>query len=205
MSLDDWHLTFILICTVLIVAAFIPVVSAFLPRNEEPFFALAVLGENGMAEHYYPDENSTIKVGTEVHWFIYIYNHMGKSQYVSIRVKILNSTIMTPNSTSCTPSEAPTTHEIRRILLENQTWSYPFNWILQNVTKFDNSTTINSLLINGERLQSNIRARNGYNFRLVFELWVYDPSSDDLVFGWKSGQEPSCAWNQIWFNVTSTR
>lgn len=203
-SLDDWHLTFVLVCTILMVAAFTPVVSAFLQRGEEPFFALAILGENGMAEHYYPEDNPNIKVESEVHWFIIVYNHMGASQYVSVRAKILNSTMAAPNSTSCRPSEAPDVYEVRGILLDNETWSHPFVWSLQNVTKVDNSTIIRGLVIDGDQIQLSVEALNGYDFRLVLELWVYDRSSDDFVYGWTTRQEPICAWNQIWFNVTST-
>jgi hypothetical protein len=45
------------------------------------------------------------------------------------------------------------------------------------------------------RAQSNIEALNGYNFRIVLELWVYDEISESYNYGWVTKQEPHSAWN----------
>ena len=41
MSLDDWHLVFVSVCLMLVLAAAAPVGVALLPRREESFFAFA--------------------------------------------------------------------------------------------------------------------------------------------------------------------
>jgi len=96
MRLGDWHLVFIFATLMLIVVACTPLVTAFLPRTGEPFLALALLGEEGMAEHYYPQDDPNIPVGDAVHWTLYLYNHMGAAQYVAVRVKLLNATTTAP-------------------------------------------------------------------------------------------------------------
>jgi hypothetical protein len=203
MSLDDWHLVFVSVCLVLVLGACAPVAMAYLPRSGEPFMALAVLGEEGMAEKYYPGDDPSIGVGEEVHWTLYLNNHMREARYVAVRVKLLNSTMLAPNSTSCSPSPAPVVYEVRRVLLDNETWLYPLDWSLLKVGGDGNSVSIEGLMINGRPFQTNAGAVHGYNFRVVLELWGYEESSEGFIFGWVSGEESRCAWNQIWFNVTS--
>jgi hypothetical protein len=203
MSLDDWHLVYISVCLVLVLASFAPVVIAYLPRRGEPVMALAVLGEEGMAEKYYPGDDPSIEVGEEVHWTLYLYNHMGEARYVAVRVKLLNSTMSAPDSTSSTPSLAPVVYEVRRVILDNETWLYPLVWSLLKVGEYGDLVSIEGLMINGRIFQTGVEAVHGYNFRVVIELWVYDEASENFIFGWMSGPESSYAWNQIWFNVTS--
>ena len=133
MSLEDWHLVFVSVCMVLVLAACTPVVMAYLPRRGEPFMALAVLGEEGMAEKYYPGDDPDIELGEEVRWTLYLYNHMGEARYVAVRVKLLNSTMLAPNSTSCSPSPAPVVYDVRRVLLDNETGFYPFSWSVEEI------------------------------------------------------------------------
>jgi hypothetical protein len=203
MSLDDWHLAFVSVCMVLVLAACAPVAMAYLPRRGEPFMALAVLGEEGMAEHYYPGDDPDIDVGEKVSWTIYLYNHMGEAQYVAIRVKLLNSTMSAPNSSSCSPSPAAIVYEIRRVLLDNETWLYPFSWSIEDLSVGE-LRQIERLSVNDDLIRTNVFAEEGYNFRFVLELWVYEGDLEDFRFGWSSGDESHCAWNQIWFNSTLT-
>jgi hypothetical protein len=202
MSLDDWHLVFVSVCLVLVLGACAPVAMAYLPRRGEPFMALAVLGEEGMAEKYYPGDDPSIGVGEEVHWTLYLYNHMGEVRYVAVRVKLLNSTMSSPNSTSCSPSPAPVVYEVRRILLDNETWLYPLDWSLTDVGGDGGLVSIEGLMMNGEAFQTDAESVHGYNFRVVLELWTYDEASEGFIFGWASGEESHCVWNQIWFNAT---
>ena len=165
--------------------------------------ALAVLGEEGMAEKYYPGEDPSIEVGEEVRWTLYLYNHMGEVQYVAVRVKLLNSTMLAPNSTSCTPSNAPVVFEVRRVLLNNETCLYPLDWSLLEVDGDGELLTIDGLMMNGEVFQTDVEAFHGYNFRVVLELWVFEKASEGFIFRLRSDEESRCAWNQIWFNVTT--
>ena len=202
MSLDDWHLVFVSVCLMLVLAASAPVAVALLPSREESFFALAVLGEEGMAESYYPEDDPRIEVGEEIHWTIYLYNHMGETQYVAVRVKLLNTTVLSPNSTLCSPSPSPVVYEVRRVLMDNVTWLYPFSWSIEDIELVGDFLEIKFLTVNGAPIGTRAISEMDLNYRLVFELWVYDVDLQDFRFGWRYGDEMRCAWNQIWFNGT---
>jgi hypothetical protein len=201
MSLDDWHLVFVSVCLVIILAAFAPVVMAFLPSRDEHFFALAILGEEGIAEHYYPDDDPNIEVGEDVHWTIYLLNHMGEIQYIALKVKLLNSTMIAPNSTSFTPSSAPVVYEVKRVMLNNETRFFPFSWTISNVAQNGDLIDIRSLSVNGETVDTHSSALLGSDYRVVIELWVYNENLKEFRFGWVDGNEMRCAWNQIWFTL----
>ena len=202
MNLDDWHLVFVSVCLVLMLGVFGPIAMAYFPRGQERFFALAVLGEEGMADKYYPGDDPNIGVGETVNWTLYVYNHMGEAQYVAVRVKLLNSTMLPPNSTVCVPSPAPMVYEIRDVLVNNETRLHPFRWSVEEFGGFGDFVGVSLLSVNGDLVEADAFSRDGYNFRLVFELWVFDEKLDDFRFGWSSGDEPRCVWNQVWFNST---
>jgi len=57
----------------------------------------------------------------------------------------------------------------------------------------------------GVEVQSGqVSALNGHDFRIIFELWTFDPITQHLIFGWRAGGEYKVAWLQIWFNVTKS-
>ena len=204
MSLDDWHLVFVSVCLALVLAICSPLVMAYLPRGGESFFALAVLGEEGMAEHYYPGDDPLIEVGEEVRWTLYLYNHVGEAQYVAVRVKLLDSTMLAPNSTSCSPSPSPVVYEVRRVMMDNETWLYPFSWSIEDVEPVGDFLEIKQLSMNGGPIGTRAVAVGGSNYRFIIELWVYDEGIKDFRFGWRYGDELRCVWNQVWFNATLT-
>ncbi|EMR72943.1 Protein of unknown function (DUF1616) [Thaumarchaeota archaeon SCGC AB-539-E09] len=202
MKLDDWRIVFIASTLILILLVFAPVFGLFLPKSGEKFLALAVLGEGGMAENYYPNDDPELEVGEKVHWSIYMYNHMGSVQYVAVRCKLIDSTISSPNSTSCDPFPVSHIYEIRKIMNKNETWLYPLEWSLAKVTEYDGQTSIEGVNINGIHVDTDAASQSRYNFRMAMELWVYDSTEGRFEFGWKAGEERRCAWNQIWYNAT---
>jgi len=162
--------------------------------------------ENMMAEHYHPGDNSSIKLGDTVKWHITIYNHMGTVQYMAIRAKLLNQTTPPPDDMNNTPSSIPTFREIRRVLVDNETWIFPFYWSVESISTSNDSQMITMLKLNNMTITQdlNTTARHGYNFRIVFELWVYGNQSKGFQYGWRSGGEMRSAWVQIWFNLTAS-
>ena len=202
MNLDDWHFVYVSVCLVLVFAACFPVVWALLHRGGEPFFALAVLGEEGMADRYYPGDDPNIGVGDEIRWNLYVYNHVGEVEYVAVRLKLLNSTMSAPDSISCSPSPAPVVYEVRRVMLDNETWFYPISWSIGEVGLDGDFTVVEQLSVNDRDIETDVVARDGYNFRIVLELWIYSESLNDFQFGWSYDHDMGCAWNQLWFNAT---
>jgi len=201
-NLDDYRTLFVAVSLVLILVSTVPVISVVMPRNAEPFFALGVLGENMMAEQYYPDDDPNIRNGSLVRWHVGVYNHMGSIQYVAVRVKLLNSTLPSPNSSSCVPSIVPAFFEFRRVLVKNETWWFPFYWSISETDHQGDVITITEFIVNNVTLKPDARAVSGFNFRIVLELWVYNEATGNFEFTWESTQKSSCVWNQIWFNAT---
>jgi len=88
--------------------------------------------------------------------------------------------------------------------MNNETWEFPFVWSVTNATATAGSTRILTMQINNETYQtSNWSAINGYNFRLILELWVWQTNTNTLTYGWNSNGEYRTAWLQLWFNMTT--
>lgn len=200
MNLDDWQMVFTFVIITLLFAVVSPLVGAYIPNRSESFFALAVLGEDGAADNYYPDDDPNIQNGEQVNWTVYVYNHMGQFEYVSIRVKLLNATMRSPNSTTCEPSPYVEIYEVKRFIPNNHTLLYPITWELNSTDEGNNVVTINDFVVNGVAADTDTSSMGGESFRIVLELWVYDTETEDFVFSWSSAGEDRCVWNQIWFD-----
>ena len=174
------------------------------PRPREQFIQFYVLGANRMAADYYPNGNPNIRVGEWVRWYVGVTDLMGNMQLVAIRVKLGNQTISAPNDIQGLPSPAPLAAEFMRFIQDNETWEFPFVWRISNASLVEGSTRILELQINNQTFPvQGSSARNGYNFRLILELWTWNVDSAALEFGWWTRTEHRVAWLQIWFNATS--
>lgn len=176
------------------------VVSAYWPRYEEYFFELGILGKEGKAESYFPDDNSSIYLSTPMSWQIYVHNHMGSEQDVSIRVKILNSTMQAPDDRGHEPSQEPYFLEIPVSLSVDETVLVPYSWSVLDAGN-QNGTVIKGLIVNGESVEVDVKSVSDGVFRIVFELWVHDQESDEIIFGWYSKGEFYSASIYIWFGL----
>lgn len=177
---------------------------AVTPRPKEQFFQFYALGENRMAEHYYPDDNTTIPLDTTVKWFLGVTNFMNSIQYIAIKVKLGNSTLAPPDETQAKPAPIPALIEFSKVLSNNETWEFPFTWSIKEIQAIGDMIYVANLTINNETMTvPNIGAQQGHNLRLIFELWSYSIDEDSFIFGWYASQERRCAWLQLWFNATS--
>jgi uncharacterized membrane protein len=176
------------------------------PRPQEQFFQLYVLGAKHMAADYYPDNDPTIRIGEPVTWYLGVTDNMGTAQLVSIRVKMANQTIRPPDDQQGLESPAPVVAEFMRFLRENETFETPFVWNVTDAVSSAGSTRIVTLQINNETYQiQDWSARDGYNFRLIFELWTWQTDANGFQLGWTASGERRVAWLQVWFNMTSPR
>jgi len=172
------------------------------PRPKEQFFQLYVLGETKMAERYYPNDNPNISLNTSVQWHLGVTNFMGSIEHVTVKAKLGNQTLKPPNETSITPANLPTLIEFRRILLDNETWEIPFTWKIVNID-MKSETAYLAININNKTLTiQDVGARDGHNFRIIFELWTLDKENNNYIFGWKTQGQRRAAWLQMWFNAT---
>jgi len=172
------------------------------PRPKEQFFQLYALGETRMVEKYYPNDNSTIPSGTPVKWFLGVTNCMGSVEYVIIKAKLGNQTLQQPNETNVTPANIPTLIEFSRVLLDNETWETSFAWKIMNVDMRGEMAFLTLNINNKTITVQDIGAKDGRNFRIIFELWTLDKETENLIFGWKTQRQHRAAWLQIWFNAT---
>ena len=171
----------------------------------DEFLALFTLGATRKAELYFPGDRTDILQNTRISWYVGVYNHMGSVQLVKVVFKILNSSMLGPDSLNNTAAVRAPFYEEARLLLANETWVIPVSWSVLNATRTGNTTSIHSLVFNGETLRGNVevQADRGYNFRIVLELWVYDERAGTYSFVWLgNGEEQHAAWNQLWFNMT---
>lgn len=176
------------------------------PAPSDQFLAMWILGSNGLAEHYYPGDNPNLKMGQNVNWTLGIYNHMGSLQYIVVRAKLLNSTQAGPNEITSTPSPVSSLFEFTRVLVDNETWSIPFEWKITQITQTGQSLVITGLSINQTLFKGELaRAVSGFNLRFVFELWFYDAHANSLAFSWQTAGVQRSVWTQIWFNATATQ
>lgn len=175
------------------------------PRPKEQFFQIYVLGENKMAEKYYPNNNPNIPVGTRVTWHLGATNFMGSTQYVVLKVKLSNSTIEPPNDQEKLPSPAPEITEFHRVLINNETWQFPFIWRIEDTKIRGDNYHLTRLNINNRKIETQqVSAKRGHNYRIIVEIWTLDPMDQRMIFGWRTGNERRVAWLQVWFNATIT-
>jgi hypothetical protein len=172
----------------------------FLPRVEEQFISLAVLGEEQTLEHYYPFDDPTIGINIPITWYLRLFNHTPDPQNVLIQVKVLNATHPSPNSTHCLSSPLPTVFELRTSLTKNESLIYPFMWFISAVEYDEEGVTITEITANNMTAPINTYSADQNDFRIIFELWIYDPLLTEYVF-LQQGLTDRCVWNQIWFNI----
>jgi hypothetical protein len=143
--------------------------------------------------------------GQKVSWHIYVNNHAGSAEYVSVRIKLLNSTDATPDENYSGEARSQDLYEFRQLLARNSTWSIPLNWTISDVsTDLEHGyVMIKGLDINNHRVEGlNVTSLQGKEFRMIIELWKYDMEDKAFVFqGFPENDNNKGAWNQIWFNL----
>lgn len=195
----------ITICTllavlVLVVATF----GAFWPKYEEQFFELGLLGENKTAEYYYPNDNSTLQVGSQMNWHIYLHNHMNKKYNVSIRVKVANSIDQLPKDQENIPSPADPITEFALSLPKNATILVPYSWRIQEVDSNSDSIYLKRLIINNQEILVDIPSSAEASFQMIFELWVYNQDTNEYQFVWQRDEEMASTSLYAGFKINST-
>jgi uncharacterized membrane protein len=191
--------------TLLIVCEMVAYV-ATTPRPREQFMQLYVLGANHMAADYYPNNNTDIRIGEPVRWYLGVTDNMGSVQLISIRVKIGNQTIKPPDDQQALESPAPVVTEYMRVIQDNETWETTLVWSISDAVSVAGSTSVMAIQFNNGTYQlQDCSATKGHNFRLIFELWTWQTEANAFEFGWTAGGEHRVAWLQVWFNMTSPR
>jgi hypothetical protein len=171
------------------------------PRSSEKFLSLTTLGSEGMVGLYYPNDNATMNVGDRAQWFLNVYNRMGEAELVAVRIKLLNATDVIPDDMNYLPSPVAHIYEAKKLLKSNETWVLPLSWGTNEVERRGGYYTLKGMKIGDAEVNGlEAKSKDG-TFRIVSELWVYDPERKQFVYDWDSGADKRGVWNQIWFNV----
>ena len=143
--------------------------------------------------------------GQKVSWHIHVYNHAESAEYVSIRIKLLNSTDATPDENYPGGATRQDVYEFRRLLARNSSWDIPLDWTISNVSTDPDHryVIIKGLEVNNHHVGGlNVTSQQGKEFRMVIELWKYNMEDKAFVFqGFPENDNDRGAWNQIWFNL----
>lgn len=180
----------------------ITTINSSLAQQSNGYFALTTLGQDMQADDYFLQDDHLVRHGDKQSWHIAVHNGMDNAEFVSIRVKLLNSTQLIPNDSLNQPSPEPPILELRQMLAENSTSTIPLDWSIKQADTELGYVTIKEITINGQDISNlNIRSLDGQNFKVVLELWRYDHDSNSFAYAWSSGHDMRSVWNQIWFNV----
>jgi hypothetical protein len=189
---------------VLLLIVIVAMISSVWPSQEEWFLELGLLGKDKTADAYFANSNSAVDVGALNSWFIYVHNHMGAVQDVSVRAKLLNSTMELPNDREHQPSSAVSFAEFPLSLSVNETVLIPFSWSIMEVEGQNGSTVIKRLMVNEQLVAVDISAPANSSFRIIIELWVKDWVSGEYKFGWESKEGFSSASIYMRFKLNSS-
>ena len=182
------------------IVGFVYVVGLYWPRYEEYFFELGLLGKEDKAEDYFPNDDSSVFIGTPMSWNIYVHNHMGSDQEILIKVKLLNSTMIGPDDRLHEPGPYDSIIEFPLAVSIDETYLIPFSFSILDFT-YDNGTIIQSVIVNNDFIDVNVKDNLENRFRVVFELWVYDQSTNQYSYGWYSKGERYSASIYAWFSL----
>ncbi|MGD0644640.1 MAG: DUF1616 domain-containing protein [Candidatus Bathyarchaeia archaeon] len=147
------------------------------------FSELYLLGSGPQAENY----PFNIAVGQNYSVDVSVGNHLGSSASYVLYVKFQNENDMLPNSTAMTPSPVPPLYEYRFSTADGNTWESPLAFSVSNATISANQAVVETLMINGFNFNVDKLAiwdsnSATFTYRMVFELWLYNATSNSDQF-----------------------
>jgi len=113
--------------------------------------------------------------------FVGINNHLGRSAYYLIYVKIRNQTQTPPDYKKSAPSPLNPFYEFRAILADDAKWENQLTLSFLEASEQDGLLTIQRIRINDVDIAMNLYSmsnstRPGFYFQLFLELWMYEDS-----------------------------
>jgi uncharacterized membrane protein len=140
-----------LILGAIIIISLIAITVAYLPSTKEQFSELGILGPN-MKLGDYPKETVA---GETINLNGYVGNHMDQPMYYTFLIKLGD------NTTTVNPAQTSTIQQHQKIILDNQTWTFPINLTLTEI---------------------------GQDQRIIFELWIYNQTINQNQYHERWGQ-----------------
>jgi hypothetical protein len=198
MSIDDLKLLYGIGCLVLGLIILSPTLAMVisLPGGER-FSELWILGPEHLAENY----PFNIVEGRVYNISLGVANHMGKTEYYVVYVKVRNQTEPLPNSVNGTPSPLNPVFEYRVFLGNSEVWEKEISFSLKEFTFENGSCRVSKLVLGGNSIDIDKVAfwdaeNRGFYFQIFFELWIYDSK----VMGFQYHNR----FVGLWLNATLT-
>lgn len=196
----------ILIITATLIGLFIS--SPLFSPPHEAFSCIAILGPDHTPKTI-PDK---FRIREEISLFVWVKNHYYETMYFRVVLKVFNC--------SSIPTEpefpSPILYEYDFILMHNAEILIPFNVSVTSIEFIPNywetpmgnysGIEIKEMSINGVERNISICSVHGvftHEFRLIFELWVYDEESDTFSIA-RNMETFSPIWGCVSFSVELT-
>ncbi len=167
------------------------------PRPSQPFVGWGVYSENGLLSQYIPGSNNTLQMNQTLNWHFEVTNRMGVVQFIRILTRVGNLTSALPTTNQ--PGTVPTLELEEKFISNGETSRIDFSWRVVSVSSGE--TVYPIFEINGQTVLSSVGAVSGRDFKLIFELWTFDTSSQSFQYGWSDGTSRVGSWLEIGFNV----
>jgi hypothetical protein len=184
MSIENLKLFYALSCVALFLIILSPTLTFFFIFTQgEPFSQLWILGPNHTAADYPLD----VMINEDYLFYVGVSNHLGHSSYYVLYVKLANQDEPLPNTTAGIPSPLTPLTEYRLFIQDEESWGTSLKFSLSDVSIFENQSlvkiiNINNVAFNVDKLAPWSVKNNGYYYRLIIELWIYNSEFDALQF-----------------------
>ncbi len=185
MNLEGYRTVFATGSLVLILIAAAPTLGLIVPfpGGSERFSELWLLGPTHMAEDY----PFNVAIGESKQIFVGVGNHMGRSAYYVVYVKVRNQTQAAPNSTISAPSPLAPLYEFRTVVADGETWEVPVAFSFLEASRFEDYFAVKKISINDAVFVVDYSSmwdseNMGFFYQLFFELWMYDDAGSSFRY-----------------------
>jgi len=182
MNIDEYQTLFLAATLAFILIAATPTISMVIsiPKTEEPFSEIWVLGPN----HTVEDLPYNITIGEQKLLYIGVGNHLGFSAYYTVYLKLRNQTQPLPEPKNATPSSLLPLYEFRFFLNNDANWEMLVNFAIQDASIRDDNLVLEQIFINNVVFEVEYATTRSSKllFQFFFELWLYNATSGKFQY-----------------------
>jgi hypothetical protein len=170
-------------------------------KPSQSFIGFAVYSQRGL-QGYLPNSNLAVPVGQALNWSFVVTNRMNRAEFVMIIARIGNSSTPTPNATTPTTT-LPELGRMERFINNGATSRINFTWTIESRNQNSGLVYLNVSINRQSSLSSApVGTKPGGFFRLIFELWTFDPVSGSFQYGYPAQTSQVGSWLQVWFKAS---
>lgn len=166
----------------------------------EGFIAWGVYSPSGSLSGYFSGPGANVTVGETLSWHFAITNDMGSIQFIRVVYRLSNSSFVSPSATN--PATVPEIGNESVFIPRGQTALVNFTWSV-SPGRVAGGLRFFNMTINGIHVSPQVGTVGGQRFRFFFELWTYDSTLGQFLYGYKGQNARVGEPLQVWFNVAS--